>query len=645
MPEPVRELPRLRAVDLEQPELQFTDGKFTYVTSGKQLGRGGMGEAWLVTRFVGTQPPEVVVAKTFRSEFLISLREDELARRHFDHFERVVDELKVVSHPSLLPVLALAPIADNYLVVTPLGGPSLLATVALNKLSPRERVYLLVCALQGLSAMHRAGIVHRDFTLQNILTHGDRSVVFDFDISVAPSLIGEGERSYHAFYQGRILGAPDFSIAPELLDEVLSHAPITPRIDVYAVGTALYGLFTEQSLYGEAPDLATLFQRISEGVVHRRESRIRYADTVPPVLWPIIETCLEREPETRYADADAVLAALEPALESLSEEEARGPFRKSNGYDVTQVCWSPEELYETRLDGAVTLAEIQHMESTLGRLGYLVEQSLGRVKGHNIFLAMPDPELVGSGLFSEDNTYRKIVTAIDLSKRADADAFVELWLAKIFPIVSRVRQGFLTALFKVVHDRPSRQLLLFSEYVADPRFGTDLEPHALTLEEVFGLGLIGALSIARLHDQGLAHNNVEARSLVFKGLRDQGRVFPLFVGLVEPSFDPQARVEDVRNLATFISGLIRPSRVDALRPDLRQLIERERKQIDEIAHGHASKPPSIHVLTYLFGKALGIIDPNFELIRTHEGDVFAFADLLVRHALYNRLYQLDVSDA
>jgi hypothetical protein len=485
--------------------------------------------------------------------------------------------------------------------------------------------------------------VHRDFTLQNVLTMGDRAVVFDFDISIAPMLLADEMRNYHDWYGGRIVGAPEFSVAPELLDEVLSHRPITPRIDVYAVGTALYALFSESSMYGAAPDLPTLLERISSGVVHRRQSRIEYATEVPPPLWPIIEACLEREPEARYANASEVLAALELCMEQLSAEAEPGPMRVSVGGDVTQVTWSPEEIYESRLDPSVTLDQIRGIVKVLQRQGYLLEGSLGRVKGHPIYLALPDPVLVGSGRFPDENTYRKIVTAIDLSGRADADAFVHEWLTRIFPMVSRVRQGFLTVLYKVVHDREGRQLLLFSEYVDDARFGTDLEAHELSLEEVFGLGLIGALSISRLHDQGLAHNNVEARSLVFKGMRQQGRVVPLFVGLVEPTFDVEARADDVRQLAKLIAGLVRQARVDALRPDLRLAVERERADLEAVANGQNARP-SIHVLIYLFSRTLGIIDPNFEILRTHQGDVGAFADLLVRHSLYNKLYQLDVRD-
>jgi serine/threonine protein kinase len=632
------ELGRLTAADLRRPDVQFTDGKQVYVSTGKELGRGGMGAAWLITRGF-----EMMVAKVFREEFLASLREDEVARRHFDHFERVVEELRKVDHPNVLPILGLEPIQDNYLVLTPLAGASLYNTVATTQVSPRERVDLFCQALRGLQALHAHGFVHRDFTLHNVLTLGDRAVVFDFDVSTLPSLLPEEKRTYAAWYEGRIVGSPEFSVAPELLDPVLAERALSPRIDVYSVGTALHAMFTEASLYGDVPDLPSLFERIAVGVVHRQKSRIAYAAEVPAPLWPIIESCLEREPELRYADAGEVLSALELTLDQLSETAERGPFRVSVGFDVTQVSWSPEELYDNRPDPSVTLDEIANAERTLARYGYLVEASLGRVKGHAIYLALPDPELVGAGRFPEENTYRKVVTVLELGGLADASAFVKSWLERIQPIVSRVRQGFLTVLYRVVHDRESEQLLLFSEYVDDARFGTDLAEHDLTLEEVFGLGLIVSLSIGRLHDAGLAHNNVEPRSLVMKGLRDQGRVVPMFVGLVEPTFEVDARATDVRALARMIADLVQPSALDALRPELRNIVQRELQPLEELASGQ-KKTPSIHVLTYLLSKLLGTIVPNFEIVRTHDGDVAAFADLLVRHSLYNKLYLLDLRD-
>jgi serine/threonine protein kinase len=642
-------LARLRAVNLEFAEVPFTDGVHVYLTSGQRLGHGGMGNVWMVTQrplLRPDAPPRVVVAKTFREEFLFLLREDELARRRFDHFERVLDQLRPIDHPNVLPVLLVAPIADNYLLVSPLAGQSLMSLLSSQPLSPRERVRLFLSALRGLAALHERGIVHRDFTLNNVLTLPpsatlpEASVVFDFDLSVVPDLLEPEERTYNAYYQGRILGSPEFSIAPELVDEVLGQEPICPRVDVYAAGTALYALFSESSIYGEAADLSALFYRIAEGLVRSGESRIVFPDSVPRPLRPIIETCLEREPSARFTDATALLRAVEHAAEELTLSEKRSVFRRTLDYVYTRITLSSEEKFKRGRDPTISVGDLERMGATLARHGYLVEKSLGRIKGHPIYLAIPDPELVAQGRFPEENTYRKIVTAIDVS--AQPDGFVETWLGRIHPIVTRVRQGNLTALYKVAHERQTGELLLFSEYVADARFGTDLAQHELTLEEVFALGLIIALTISRLHDHGLAHNHVQPESLVFKGNRSAGRVQSLFVGLVEPSFAPQALAEDVRNLAAMVLGLIRQSRIDALRPTVRPLVERLRDRLRKLAAGEA-RIPTIRAFIDILSDGLGAIEANFDLVRTHGGSVASYADLLVRHSLYSRLYAVDVA--
>ncbi|MSP61439.1 MAG: hypothetical protein EXR72_14045 [Myxococcales bacterium] len=644
----ILDLGRLRAVDLERSENRFTDGKFLYGTSGKRVGSGGMGNVWTLARWPVSHPngaPEMVVGKTFREEFLILLREDETARRRFDHFEQVIEAITTVEHPNVLPVLLVSPILDNYLMVSPLAGQSLLALLTRQGLSPRDRVKLLTAGMRGLAALHARGIVHRDFTLHNILTVGNNAAVFDFDLSVSPAMLPEEEKTYRGYYQGRIAGSPEFSVAPELLDEVLGYEPISPRADVYAAGTALFALFTDDSLYGDVPDLSTLLYRIADGVVHRGVSRIKFPDDVPAELRPIIQRCLEREPNKRYADAREVCAALDAMEADLSDREARAHLRRSIGFEFTQVTLNPEVVFAARADLSVTRDEMAQMERLLARQGYLLEKCLGRVKDHPIFLALPDPALVATGSFPEENTYRKIVTAIDVAHRLSPGRFVDNWLGRIYPILRRVRLGFLTPLYKVVHEKEAGQLLLFSEYIADPRFGADLEKHKLSLEEAFGLGLIGALSIARLHSNGLAHNNLRPPSLVFKGQRDAGRVTPLFLGLVEPSFDPLAMEEDVRNLALMIGTWIRPSRIDALRPEVRPMLAQVSDRLARTASGELREPaPTIHELIDVLSDALSAIEPNFEILRHNGGDLASFADLLCRHSLYHKLYALDVND-
>jgi serine/threonine protein kinase len=642
-------LARLRAVDLATPDVKFTDGQHLYVTSGQKLGHGGMGNVWTLTRHSDDGSlPETVVGKTFREEFLFLLREDEAARRRFDHFERVIDQIKALRHPNVLNVDLMQPISDNYLLVTPLAGPSLLQLVPSQPLTATERLKLFADALRGLKALHERGIVHRDFTLNNVLAsqpgngRATGAVVFDFDLSVVPEFLPLEERNYGNYYQGRVLGSPEFSIAPELLDDVLGLEPISPRIDVYAAGTALFALFSELSVYGEAPDLSALFYRIAEGVVRSGESRVPYPESVPRLIRPLINNCLEREPGARFADAGALLKALQLTLEDMTPtmDLPATTFRRSGNLDYvyTRITLTDEERFAQKAHPLVSREEIERIERVLAKHGYLVEKALGRVKGNPIFLAMPDPELMADGRFPEDNPYRKIVTAIDLTVKEEG--FLQTWLGRILPILMRVRQGYLTALSKVVHE--SGQLILFSEYVADAHFGTELEKHDLTLEEVLGLGLIIGRTIERLHSEGLAHNNVRSESLVFQGHRDAGRVQSLFVGLVEPSFAPEALVEDVRNLSAMLAPLIRQSRIDALRPTVRPIIDRLRDRLQKMASGEA-RTTSIKALLDIISDGLGAIEPNFDLVRAHNGNTTAYADLLVRHSLYNRLYAVDLA--
>src|SRR5262245_31473420 len=123
---PLLELTRLRAANLEFSGVEFTDGTHRYVSTGKRIGYGGMGNVWMIERHGPNGDIEVLVAKTFREEFLFLLREDEMARRRFDHFERVIEQITAMQHPNVLPHLLMAPISDNYLLVSPMAGQSML---------------------------------------------------------------------------------------------------------------------------------------------------------------------------------------------------------------------------------------------------------------------------------------------------------------------------------------------------------------------------------------------------------------------------------------------------------------------------------------------------------------------------------------
>lgn len=118
----------------------------------------------------------------------------------------------------------------------------------------------------AVSAVHAAGLLHRDITAQNVMLDNDgRLVLMDFGIG----------RELEATTDLRIAGAP-LHVAPE----VLSGGAATPRSDVYSIGVVLFRL-AKNSCSVSGSDLT--------GIIAR---------------------AVDPDPERRYESADALGAAL-----------------------------------------------------------------------------------------------------------------------------------------------------------------------------------------------------------------------------------------------------------------------------------------------------------------------------------------------
>jgi serine/threonine-protein kinase len=161
-------------------------------------------------------------------------------------------------------------------------------------LKPDEAIEIALQICQAVSAVHRAGLLHRDIKAQNVmLAKEGRAVLMDFGTGWE---IGEASASTDA-----LAGTPLY-LAPELL----RGGEATIQSDVYSIGVLLYRMLT-----GTYPVCARSLPDLR--LAHDRGDRADVLATrrdVPRRLARIIERAIDARTERRYDSVAALAAAL-----------------------------------------------------------------------------------------------------------------------------------------------------------------------------------------------------------------------------------------------------------------------------------------------------------------------------------------------
>lgn len=172
------------------------------------------------------------------------------------------------------------------------------------------RVGIEVC--RALTAVHRAGLVHRDLKARNVMRDADgRIVLMDF---------GAGLDIHTTTGGPPVLQGTPVYMAPEAL-----HGEVpTARSDVYSLGVLLYHLAS-----GAFPVSAGSLQEFREAHLEGRVTPFR--DACPasnPAFAAVVERALENDPARRFPSAALAEEALADFLRSAG---GAGPHRDEAG--------------------------------------------------------------------------------------------------------------------------------------------------------------------------------------------------------------------------------------------------------------------------------------------------------------------------
>jgi serine/threonine-protein kinase len=356
---------------------ELLDGVYEIV---KLLGRGGMGQVFEAHDHLLNR--RVAIKAAWPNPLTPPLRNEARA-------------LAAFQHPSLVSVHTLGEHRGiDYLVMERVYGVSLTQHAQTrwgsgDPFSPSEVVQILLPAAEGLSVVHRAGLVHRDIKPDNImLTPVHRVVLMDFGL-VLPEFDVTGQQ--------RVAGSPPYMAPEALLNTAATGSG--HLVDIFGLGVLGYELLT-----GSRPYTGSTIREVIAS--HKRGQPAALAELRPDCplgLCQLVHEMLSPNPQLRNQSAEAVAWQLRavrderPRSESPTEMSSKAPsvlivdddvdLAKILTFYMRQIV-GPTDIRIAH-DGEEALAEVQKEEPEV----MLLDLHMPRMNGVELCM-----QLRGEGL-------------------------------------------------------------------------------------------------------------------------------------------------------------------------------------------------------------------------------------------------------
>ncbi len=313
----IAEIARLHRRTAEQPNPQ---GRWGALLMHERVGWGSFGE---VFRAWDTQLDREVALKILRQPSGPDVA---------DAIVREGQLLARVNHPNVMAVYGAATIDGTVGIWGEfLRGRTLAQIIGSDgPMSAEEALVAMESVCRAVSAVHRAGLLHRDIKAQNVMREqGGRLVLTDF---------GLGREAIAGVTTGRELAGTPLYLAPELLNGGSASA----LSDIYSLGVLMFYLVS-----GTFPvtgrDLPEITAAHGSGTCQRLED---VRPDLPSPFVTIVTRALEKDPTRRFASCGELQSALAAARHVVR------PGERESGEERSR--WAKRLVLASVLSVAVT---------------------------------------------------------------------------------------------------------------------------------------------------------------------------------------------------------------------------------------------------------------------------------------------------
>ncbi len=250
-------------------------------------------------------------------------------RERLDRFEQEARSASALNHPNIVTIYEIGRAGSTaYIAMELVEGKTLKDLVAAGPLALRNALQVATQIAEGLAKAHSAGVVHRDLKPENIMVTGDGlAKILDFGLAKLTALPDEEISSAMTMAgtqtgAGVVLGTVGY-----MSPEQAGGRELDFRSDQFSLGSVIYEMATGKRPFQKETAVQTLAAIIQEEPEPVGSLNAR----VPSPLCWIVERCLAKDREERYASTRDLARDLAAVQEHVREPRAEpGAARPAN---------------------------------------------------------------------------------------------------------------------------------------------------------------------------------------------------------------------------------------------------------------------------------------------------------------------------